>query len=57
MGFATSNAKTSFDATNYLIRSGLQRVAIIAGTEGISTLDEREEGFRKAMIKAILVGH
>lgn len=45
----TDNALASFEATNHLIQLGHRRIAIIAGTQGILTSDERTEGFRKAM--------
>jgi DNA-binding LacI/PurR family transcriptional regulator len=48
-GVFTNNAEASFEATNHLIRLGHQRIAIIAGTQGISAADERVEGFRGAM--------
>ena len=51
----TDNAKASFDATNYLIRLGHRRIAVIAGTKGISTSDERVEGFRSALNQSGLV--
>lgn len=51
---ATDNAKASFDATNYLIHLGHSRIAIIAGTQGILTSDERVEGFRNALNEAEL---
>src|SRR6185437_2359670 len=37
----TDNAQASFEATDYLIRLGHQRIAIIAGNPGILTADER----------------
>lgn len=52
---ATDNVQASFEATNYLIQLGHQRIAIIAGPEGISTSVERVEGFRKAMSEAGLM--
>jgi LacI family transcriptional regulator len=51
----TDNAKASFDATNYLIGLGHRRIAVIAGTKGISTSDERVEGFRSALNQSGLV--
>lgn len=45
----TDNLQASFEATNYLIRLGHRRIAVIAGTQGILTADERVEGFRSAM--------
>jgi LacI family transcriptional regulator len=51
----TDNAKASFDATNYLISLGHRRIAAIAGTPGISTSDERVEGFRSALNESGLV--
>lgn len=51
----TDNAQASLDATNHLIRLGHKRIAIIAGTQGISSSDERVEGFRSAMIEAGLL--
>ena len=45
----TDNDGASFEATNHLIQLGHQRIAIIAGTKGISAADERIEGFRRAM--------
>ena len=50
----TENAKASFEATNYLIRLGHRRIAIIAGPQGISSSDERVEGFRSALNEASL---
>ena len=49
---ATDNAGASFEATNHLIQLGHLRIAIIAGTQGISAADERIEGFRRAMYEA-----
>jgi len=49
---ATDNEGASFEATNHLIKLGHQRIAIIAGTPGISAADERIEGFRRAMSEA-----
>jgi LacI family transcriptional regulator len=49
---ATDNAEASFEATNHLIRLGHLRIAMIAGTRGISAADERVEGFRRAMNEA-----
>ena len=49
---ATDNVGASFEATNHLIRLGHRRIAIIAGTQGISAADERVEGFRGAMYEA-----
>src|ERR1035437_1641632 len=49
---ATDNAGASFEATNHLIQLGHLRIAIIAGTHGISAADERIEGFRGAMNEA-----
>lgn len=51
----TDNVQASFEATNYLIQLGHQRIAVIAGPEGISTSVERVEGFRKAMNEAGLM--
>jgi len=51
---ATDNAGASFEATNHLIQLGHLRIAIIAGTHGISAADERVEGFRRAMNEADL---
>lgn len=48
----TDNAGASFGATNHLIQLGHRRIAIIAGTQGISAADERVEGFRSAMNEA-----
>jgi DNA-binding LacI/PurR family transcriptional regulator len=50
----TDNAEASFEATNHLIGLGHRRIAVIAGTEGISTSEERVESFRRAMYKADL---
>src|SRR5664279_547966 len=49
---ATDNIGASFEATNHLIECGHLRIAIIAGTQGISAADERVEGFRRAMNEA-----
>lgn len=49
---ATDNAGASYEATNHLIQLGHRRIAIIAGTRGISAADERIEGFRRAMSEA-----
>jgi LacI family transcriptional regulator len=49
---ATDNTEASFEATNHLIQLGHQRIAVIAGTQGISAADERIEGFRRAMSEA-----
>ena len=49
---ATDNVAASFEATNHLIQLGHHRIAIIAGTQGISAADERVEGFRRAMSEA-----
>jgi LacI family transcriptional regulator len=49
---ATDNIGASFEATNHLIQCGHLRIAIIAGTRGISAADERVEGFRRAMSEA-----
>lgn len=49
---ATDNEGASFEATNHLIRLGHLRIAIIAGTQGISAADERIKGFRRAMDEA-----
>ena len=49
---ATDNVGASVEATNHLIQLGHQRIAIIAGTKGISAADERIEGFRRAMNEA-----
>ena len=46
---AADNIRASFEATNHLIQCGRLRIAIIAGTQGISAADERVEGFRRAM--------
>jgi LacI family transcriptional regulator len=46
------NAAASFEATNHLLRLGHRRIAIIAGTQGIWTSDQRVEGFRNAMNEA-----
>jgi len=51
---ATDNIEASFEATNHLIQLGHKRIAIIAGARGISTADERIEGFRRAMNEASL---
>ncbi len=51
---ATDNIGASFEATNHLIKCGHLRIAIIAGTRGISAADERVEGFRRAMNEADL---
>jgi len=51
----TDNSQASFDATEHLIRLGHQRIAVIAGTPGILTADERVEGFRNAMSRASLI--
>ena len=51
----TNNAEASFEATNHLIRLGHRRIAIIAGPPGISTAEERIEGFRRAMNEAGLI--
>ena len=51
----TDSIEASFEATNHLIRLGHQRIAIIAGPQGISTSDERVEGFRNAMNEAGLI--
>lgn len=48
----TNNVEASFEATNHLIHLGHRRIAIIAGTQGISAADERVEGFRSAMNEA-----
>jgi LacI family transcriptional regulator len=48
----TDNAKASFEGTNHLIQLGHRRIAVIAGTQGISTADERVEGFREALNEA-----
>jgi LacI family transcriptional regulator len=48
----TNNTEASFEATNHLIGLGHRRIAIIAGPPGVSTSDERVEGFRKAMNEA-----
>jgi LacI family transcriptional regulator len=48
----TDNAQASCEATNHLIRLGHTRIAIVAGTQGISSSDERVEGFRSAMNEA-----
>jgi LacI family transcriptional regulator len=45
----TDNTQASFEATSHLIQLGHRRIAIIAGTQGILTADERVEGFRSAM--------
>ena len=49
---ATDNVGASFEATNHLIQLGHLRIAIIAGTQGISAAEERIEGFRRAMNEA-----
>ncbi len=49
---ATDNEGASFEATNHLIQLGHQRIAVIAGTQGISAAEERVEGFRRAMNEA-----
>lgn len=51
----TDNTAASFEATNHLIQLGHRRIALIAGREGISTAEERVEGFRRAMNQAGLV--
>jgi LacI family transcriptional regulator, galactose operon repressor len=48
----TDNVAASFEAANHLIQLGHQRIGVIAGPPGISTSDERMEGFRKAMGEA-----
>ena len=48
----TNNAEASLEATNHLLRLGHRRIAIIAGTPGISAAEERIEGFRSAMNEA-----
>jgi LacI family transcriptional regulator len=60
LGFAgaavvTDNSQASFDATEHLIGLGHHRIAIIAGSPGIYTADERVEGFRNAMSRAGLI--
>jgi LacI family transcriptional regulator len=50
----TDNAEASFEATNHLIGLGHRRIAVLAGTQGISTSEERVEGFRRAMYEADL---
>ena len=45
----TNNAEASFEGTKHLIRLGHRRIAIIAGTKGISAADERVEGYCGAM--------
>jgi len=52
---SSNNAEASFEATNHLIRLGHRRIAIIAGPPGISTAEERIEGFRRAMNEAGLI--
>jgi LacI family transcriptional regulator len=51
----TDNTAASFEATNHLIQLGHRRIALIAGREGISTAEERVEGFRRAMNQAGLL--
>jgi DNA-binding LacI/PurR family transcriptional regulator len=51
----TDNAEASSEATHHLIRLGHRRIAVIAGTQGISAADERVEGFRSAMNEAGLM--
>src|SRR5208337_2979537 len=51
----TDNVQAGFEATNHLIRLGHWRIAIIGGTQGILTADERVEGFRSAMNEAGLM--
>ena len=51
----TDNVQASFEATSYLIGLGHRRIAIVAGTQGILTADERVEGFRSAMNEAGLM--
>lgn len=48
----TDNAGASCEATRHLIELGHRRIAVIAGTQGILTADERVEGFRSAMNEA-----
>ena len=50
----TDNVEASFEATNHLISLGHKRIAVIAGTKGISTAEERVEGFRRAMYESDL---
>ena len=45
----TDNVQASYEATSYLIGLSHRRIAIVAGTQGILTADERVEGFRNAM--------
>jgi LacI family transcriptional regulator len=51
----SDNVQASFEATNHLIQLGHTRIAIIAGSQGITSGDERIEGFRDAMNQAALV--
>ncbi len=49
---ATDNIGASFEATSHLFQCGHLRIAIIAGTQGISAVDEHVEGFRRGMFEA-----
>lgn len=51
----SDSVQASFEATNHLIQLGHTRIAIIAGTQGITSGDERIEGFRNAMNQAGLM--
>jgi len=51
----TDNVGAAYDATNYLISLGHERIAIIAGHIHLSTGFDRVEGYRKAMQEAHLL--
>lgn len=46
---AVDNATAAYDAVTRLIDLGHQRIAIVAGPEGVSTADERLEGYERAL--------
>lgn len=43
------NVSGAYEATVHLLRLGHRRIGIITGLEGVSTSEEREEGYRRAL--------
>jgi LacI family transcriptional regulator len=47
-----ANEVASFEAVNYLLKEGHQRIGLIAGPENLSTGRERYEGYKRALLSA-----
>ncbi len=46
----TDNFQGSYSAAEYFFRAGIKRIAYIGGRSGLTTAEERWEGFRKAHV-------